>query len=504
MFSLTEEAIAPDALKDALRDHGSGALATFEGWVRDQNEGKAVHQLAYEAYGAMAAREGERILQEACERFGLKHADCVHRVGTLALGDVAVWVGVSAPHRGEAFQACRYIIDEVKHRVPIWKKEFYDDGDSGWVNCERCAAHAHEHVHVSEDEFYDRQVRLASVGTAGQERLRRSKVLIIGAGGLGCPAATYLAAAGVGTIGLCDGDLVEASNLHRQPLFTPADIGQPKALIAAGRLRAQNPFIEAQVYTDKLSPQNAEERIGAYDLVLDCTDNFNAKFLINDAALVTKTPAIVASIYQYEGQLQVIDPRKGGPCLRCVWPEMPEPGCVGSCAEVGVIGAVPGVLGSLQAMEAIKFIIGLAGITDDATVFYDLLSHRATRVKASANGGPCTCISRVELNAAESEIDIDPSEALHLHYSGALLIDIREPAELADLPSDHVVDRHLPMSEFEDWMYELSPSETFVLVCARGARSSMLSAKMREQGFRNVYSLHGGLPALLAHTHAGE
>ena len=147
-FVFSTQAIDPAALARGLADPACGGYASFEGWVRDHNEGRAVRRLEYEAFEELAVREGERIVAEACERFGVRNARCVHRIGDLPLGEIAVWVGVSAPHRDEAFRACRYIIDEVKHRVPIWKKEHYVDGDSGWVNCERCAtAPAHDHGH---------------------------------------------------------------------------------------------------------------------------------------------------------------------------------------------------------------------------------------------------------------------------------------------------------------------------------------------------------------------
>jgi molybdopterin synthase catalytic subunit len=146
-FSFSKSALTPDAYRTALEDPAAGGYTAFEGWVRNHNEGHAVTRLEYEAYEALANKEGERIVQEAMERFGVIRAACVHRVGSLAIGDLAVWVGVSSRHRDEAFAACRYIIDEVKHRVPIWKKEHYVNGDSGWVNCERCAEHAHDHHH---------------------------------------------------------------------------------------------------------------------------------------------------------------------------------------------------------------------------------------------------------------------------------------------------------------------------------------------------------------------
>jgi molybdopterin synthase catalytic subunit len=144
-FELSETALQAEQLKDSLRDPAAGGFVSFEGWVRNENEGRTVQQLEYEAYPAMAEKEGQRIVAEAIERFSLTEALCVHRVGSLEIGDMAVWVGASSPHRGEAFDACRYIIDQIKVSVPIWKKEHYTDGDSGWVNCERCAEHGHEH-----------------------------------------------------------------------------------------------------------------------------------------------------------------------------------------------------------------------------------------------------------------------------------------------------------------------------------------------------------------------
>src|SRR3954454_6054450 len=256
-FSFTHEKINEGELRKQLQDPTAGGYASFEGWVRNHNEGHKVRHLEYEAFEQLAVKEGERIVAEAIKRFGIERAACVHRVGDLAIGDMAVWVGASARHRDEAFRACRFIIDEVKHRVPIWKKEHYVNGDSGWVNCERCALpgeHEHEHEHAQAHAHahgkhpprtatapdYSRQIALREVGSAGQARLRAASVLVVGAGGLGVPVLQYLAGAGVGHIGIIDGDRLEPSNLHRQTWYALADCGQEKAVLAAARVRALN------------------------------------------------------------------------------------------------------------------------------------------------------------------------------------------------------------------------------------------------------------------------
>jgi len=503
VFSLSESALDAAGLKDGLRNRAAGACVTFEGWVRDHNEGKQVTRLAYEAYAELADKEGLRILNEAKKKFGLLEARCVHRIGMLDIGDMAVWVGVSAPHRGEAFQACRYIIDEVKHRVPIWKKEFYVDGDSGWVNCERCADHAHGHhaPAITEAQYYERQMRLPQVGESGQQRLRDSRVLIIGAGGLGSPAGMYLATAGVGTIGICEGDRLEASNLHRQPLFGHEDVGKPKVNVAADRLRALNPFIEVHTHETRLEPANAAALFQQYDLILDCTDNFETKFLLNDTALRTNVPVLFASIYQFEGQIQVVDPRNGTPCLRCLWPTMPEPGCVGNCAEVGVLGAVPGVAGSLQAMEALKVLLELPGVLRDEILFCNFLDHVYTRVKASrpagANGESCAVLHKIDEQIHVGQDDVELSAEVFMG-GGAdyVLVDIREAQETAAMPligMDHIT-LHGSAIDVED--LPLDRDKRYVFVCVRGMRSRNLANALRRRGYDNVYSLKGGVLAL--------
>jgi len=548
VFRFSHSPIDTVALRAELANPESGGYTAFEGWVRNHNEGHKVRHLEYEAFEPLAVKEGERIVAEAIERFGIERAACVHRVGDLGIGDMAVWVGASARHRDEAFRACRFIIDEVKHRVPIWKKEHYENGDSGWVNCERCAApgdhelhdHAHAHgagahahsqgaagAHSHESASpqaaqapvnapptkraerradYSRQIALKEVGEQGQTKLRNSRVLVIGCGGLGVPVLQYLAGAGLGKIGLVDGDKLEASNLHRQTMYALSDVGEHKAILAADRLRALNPEIETRAYTIRLTAENASELVSEYDLVIDCTDNFSTKFLLNDVCVRLRKPAIFSSVYQFEGQLQVVRPDKDGACLRCVWPEATRDGLVGNCAEAGVLGPVPGVFGSLQALEALKTLLDLPGQLGNELLVLDLLTMSTSRVRIKrAATCPDHASSRVVRALDTTAIaGAAASEPLELSFDsledaeaqGLSVIDIREARELAETPTPSAKARHIPMAELLHGSQPLATTGKHLLLCASGRRSLAATEELRSRGQNNVYSLRGGVAAL--------
>ena len=501
-FRFAKTPIDTEVERQQVIDPACGGYASFEGWVRDHNEGQQVRHLEYEAFELLANKEGERIIAAAVERFGVEHAACVHRVGDLQLGEMAVWVGVSARHRQEAFLACRFIIDEVKHRVPIWKKEHYLNGDSGWVNCERCAAVVHDHAAGRPTADYSRQQALKEVGAEGQAKLHAARVLVVGAGGLGVPVLSYLAGAGIGRIGIVDGDKLEASNLHRQPLYSFDAIGQPKAQLAAARLRALNPDVDVQIYGLRLTAANAADLISPWDLVIDCTDNFSTKFLINDVCVSARKPAILSSIYQYEGQLQVIRPDAHGACLRCIWPEATRDGLVGNCAEAGVLGPVPGVFGSLQALEALKILLGLPGQLGDELLVMDLLTLQISRMKARRAGvcasGRCARIPAPSTLASTAlEIDFDSLRAAQA--AGYTVIDIREPDEVTEEPLPGTGIRLMPMQQLLRSDTSLSKNERFLLVCATGRRSHACAQTLHERGYTEVVSLTGGVRGLLTH-----
>ena len=552
-FSFTREKIDAAALRAQLFDPAAGGYTSFEGWVRNHNEGLAVRHLEYEAFEPLAIKEGERIVTEAITRFGIEHASCVHRIGDLAIGEMAVWVGVSARHRAEAFAACRYIIDEVKHRVPIWKKEHYENGDSGWVNCERCAApsvdheaSAHDHAGHGPDAHgaghgghshapiaqprsgtltdrsprftsaaaaalastharvgapipdYSRQMALKEVGAAGQAKLRASRVLVIGCGGLGVPVISYLTGSGIGRLSLVDGDRLEPSNLHRQTMYALADVGKLKAELAADRVRALNPDVDVRAYTVRLDALNAPDLIAQHDLVIDCTDNFSTKFLLNDYCVQLGKPVVFASVYQYEGQLQIVRP--GSTCLRCVWPEATRDGIVGNCAEAGVLGPVPGIFGGLQAFEAMKLLLDLPGQLKDELLVLDLLTLSTSRVRTKrASSCPEHAISRATAaRTANSNLEVSFDTLDQAYDAGFDIVDIREPNELQEMPTPTSHARNIPMAQLLHGQPAFAPAGKTLLVCASGRRSLAATQELRERGLADIYSLRSGVKGLQA------
>ena len=571
-FRFSRTPIDVTSLRAELADPTCGGYTSFEGLVRNHNEGLSVGHLEYEAFEPLAVKEGERIVAEAIERFGIERAACVHRVGDLAIGEMAVWVGASARHRDEAFRACRYIIDEVKHRVPIWKKEHYENGDSGWVNCERCAApsadadthahgdtqgahthanshshanshthaHSHSHAHPQSHEHghnataasesprvgpqsfspmsapraplasdYSRQMALKEVGARGQGKLRASRVLVVGCGGLGVPVISYLAGAGIGCLGLVDGDRLEASNLHRQTMYALADVGNLKADLAAARVKALNPEVETRIHAVRLDATNAPDIVSQYDLVIDCTDNFSTKFLLNDVCVQQRRPVIFSSVYQYEGQIQVVRPDRDGSCLRCIWPEATRDGIVGNCAEAGVLGPVPGTFGSLQAFEALKLLLDLPGQLGQELLVLDLLTMSTSRVRTK-RAATCPDHARSALARAQSEATnrrstVQPDELpLEIEFgslqaaqeAGFQIIDIREPHELAKIPTPAKNTRHIPMAGLLHGTPPFKPEGKTLLLCASGKRSLAATQELRSRGLTSITSLRGGLATL--------
>lgn len=362
---------------------------------------------------------------------------------------------------------------------------------------------------------YARHFSLPGVGPEGQRHLRDARVLLVGAGGLGSPAALYLAAAGVGTLGIVDADVVDLSNLQRQLLHGTAAVGRPKVDSARERLADLNPHVAVEPHPVALTAGNARELVRGYDVVVDGTDNFAARYLINDASVLEGRPVAHGAILRWEGQASVFAV-PGGPCYRCLFPEPPEPGSAPSCAEAGVLGVLPGIVGSIQAAEALKLLLGVGETLAGRLLLFDALgmSFREVRfrrnpecavcgdhptIREPADAQPfCTPPFPQELPMDHSAVpEITATELKRRLDAGEPLaiVDVREPWEweIGNLASRGA--RLIPLGELEERLGEIDPAGEMVLQCRSGARSADALRFLRERGFRRLHNLRGGILA---------
>src|SRR6185436_18048803 len=331
---------------------------------------------------------------------------------------------------------------------------------------------------------YARQLALPEIGAAGQAKLRASSVLIVGAGGLGSPSALYLAAAGVGRIGLVDFDRVDITNLHRQILYGTSDVGRPKLEAASERLRETNPDVAVETHDARLTSENALDILGGYDVVLDGTDNFATRYLVNDACVLLGKPNVYGSVFRFDGQVSVFG-MPDGPCYRCLYPEPPPPHLVPSCAEGGVLGVLPGVVGTLQATEAIKIITGAGETLAGRLLLFD--AHPMTfrvmtvRRRCDAHSAITKLIDYEEFcNPMESN-DITPAEVAEKLARGEqlVLIDVREPYEW---DTGHIASaQHIPMGQIPKRLEEIPRDAEVVMICRSGARSAHMQHHLLQQ-----------------------
>jgi molybdopterin/thiamine biosynthesis adenylyltransferase/rhodanese-related sulfurtransferase len=341
---------------------------------------------------------------------------------------------------------------------------------------------------------YSRQQLLKDIGEEGQALLARSRVLVIGAGGLGSPVLQYLAGAGVGTLGVIDADTLDASNLHRQPIYALADVGRQKVELARAAVQALNPTVRVETHAQQFNADNALALIREYDLSVDCTDNFRAKYLINDAAVLAQRPAVFASVYQYEGQLQVYKPQHEHACLRCIWPDANLDGVVGNCAQAGVLGPIPGALGAMQALLALKILLKMAGQLAGELLLLDFTNFSNTKIKAprrpECTAPGCAHIQAPQAEDADLEMQVESLAAAR--RQGLIVIDIRTLEEFTARPT---AARHMPMADLLA-NPPLPPQDTaLVLLCASGRRSAAAARELRRRGIM-VRSIAGGLQAL--------
>jgi adenylyltransferase/sulfurtransferase len=364
---------------------------------------------------------------------------------------------------------------------------------------------------------YSRHLVLPEVGVEGQRRLQAASVVCVGAGGLGSPVALYLAAAGVGRLGVVDFDVVDASNLHRQVLYSASDVGRSKVASARDRVMALNPDLVVQAFETRLSPVNAREILGAFDIVVDGSDNFGTRYLVNDACVMLGTPCVHGAVSRFEGQASVFA-AAGGPCYRCLHPEPPPPGLVPGCADAGVLGVLPGVIGTLQATEVLKLILGVGKPLVGRLLTFDALALRFEEIALGRDPDCPVCGARPTIRelteyegycqapdpagrateaatpfdeAGDVEITVEELKARLDGGDDVVLLDVREPHEtfICNLPNSTLI----PMAEIPRRMGEIDRQRDVVVYCRSGARSGRVVAFLRRQGFERVMNLRGGM-----------
>lgn len=348
----------------------------------------------------------------------------------------------------------------------------------------------------SPEQFYQRQTSLSEVGVSGQLKLTNSKVLIIGAGGLGCPVLEYLTAAGVGKIVICDFDKVDYSNLHRQVLFTPKHVGSYKAEVAALRLREQNPHIKIDTHLQKF---DLGFQIENFDLVLDCSDNFKTKFMAHDLCYKNKVPLIQASIHKFEGQIQVFKYTKDlsqsqSACLRCLWPKSPKKNCVQTCSEAGVLGVVPGVLGTMQANEAIKYLLGLPTLNTAETLIVNLLNFSTQKIKWSKSPDcPLCSSSHLDLSHLDyGESSLEKSyDQLKVNYDQYTFIYLASSEQ-----SKIKVTINSSVENIVEDTKGIHKETPIIVFCNYGISSYKATELLRAEGYNNSFSLKDGLKGI--------
>jgi adenylyltransferase/sulfurtransferase len=361
------------------------------------------------------------------------------------------------------------------------------------------------HGGFSRDELirYSRQTSLPDFGEEGQRRLKAARVLIVGVGGLGSPAALYLAAAGVGQIRLVDFDAVDITNLQRQILYSTPDVGQPKLAVAAARLRALNPHIDVTLHEEPFGVRNARQLVEDADVVLDGSDNFPTRYLVNDACVMSGTPNVYGSVFRFEGQASVFA-APNGPCYRCLHPEPPPMGLIPSCAEAGVLGVLPGVIGTIQATEAIKLLAGIGEPLIGRLLLYDAWRARVREITLPRDPSCPVCGDSPTIreliaydrtcDPSSGGIDMTVDELKQWRADGTkhLLVDVREPSEHAQAHIDGAL--LIPLGTLQDNLDKLPADQPIVVHCKSGGRSARAVAMLKAEGF-DAHNLVGGMIA---------
>ena len=362
---------------------------------------------------------------------------------------------------------------------------------------------------------YSRHLTLPEVGVEGQLRLRGSSAIVVGAGGLGSPLGIYLAAAGVGRIGIVDFDVVETSNLQRQVLYSTQDVGRPKIELAQERLQAINPHVKVEPHAERLTAENALELLAPYDLVIDGTDNFPTRYLVNDACVLLGKPNVYGSIFRFEGQASVFWARKG-PCYRCLYPEPPAPGAVPNCAEGGVLGVLPGVIGCVQATEAIKLLLDRGESLIGRLLLFDALEMRFRELQLRKDPRcpvcgehptirelvdhdvVCDLAPEVPPTSPDGHLDVRSLKQRQDAGERPLLVDVRTPQEWQICRLEGAL--LIPLQELPSRLDDLDRRHEIVVYCHVGVRSAMAVSFLRKHGFERARNLEGGIDAWSVHV----
>lgn len=373
---------------------------------------------------------------------------------------------------------------------------------------DRLAANRKDALSPAEIKRYSRHLILPEVGMAGQLKLKQSSALIVGAGGLGVPLTQYLSAAGVGRLGLVDFDVIDPTNLQRQVLYGTKDVGRKKLEVAKERVQQINPNVDVQTYDTRLTSDNALDILKAYEVIIDGTDNFPTRYLVNDASVLLKKPNVYGSIFRFEGQASVFYGEKG-PCYRCLYAEPPPPGLVPSCAEGGVLGVLPGIVGSIQAIEAIKLLLGRGDTLIGRLLVFDALRMKFRELRLRKNPACPVCGTNPTIKelidyeefcglrgpseqvGEEAQITVEELKEKIDEGQEVVLLDVREPMEWEIARLDKAV--LMPVAQVPARVNELSTADEIVVYCKTGARSGRITNFLRELGFRKVKNLAGGI-----------
>lgn len=351
---------------------------------------------------------------------------------------------------------------------------------------------------------YSRHIILSELGPQGQDKLNNAKVLVIGAGGLGCPVLQYLAAAGIGTLGIIDHDVVDITNLQRQVLFGSSSLGMNKAIAAKQRLEDLNNSISIIAYAEQLTYKNALSLFESYDIIVDGSDNFETRYLVNDACILTNTPLVFGAIYKFEGQVSVFN-YQNGPSYRCLFPNPPQKDSVPNCSEIGVLGVLPGIIGSMQANEILKIILGIGNILSGKLFCYNALTLENSIIKINKDEAQIQQILKAKATFRDRLLNEDCAfEPINVSIVDALknpnaqFIDVREPHEQPKVEGIGIT--YIPLSELEQHLHNIDKAKDIYIFCQSGIRSKSAVSRLNALNIGNCYNINDTITEIIKHT----